>query len=32
MHAYIKTVRDPNMRVQIVKERQDFDDDPEAYR
>lgn len=31
MHAEIRTVRDPNLRVQIVEERSDFDQNPQAY-
>ena len=32
MHAFIRTVRDPNTRVKIVQDRQDFDDDPVTFR
>ncbi len=31
MHAEIRTVRDPELRVQIVEERSEFDADPTAY-
>ncbi|MEM9908096.1 MAG: magnesium chelatase ATPase subunit I [Cyanobacteria bacterium P01_D01_bin.44] len=31
MHAEIHTVKDPAQRVQIVEERSEFDQDPEAY-
>nr|UNJ15545.1 Mg-protoporyphyrin IX chelatase [Cyanidiaceae sp.] len=31
MHAEIKTVKDPELRVQIVEERTEFDKDPGAY-
>ncbi|MBE9137560.1 magnesium chelatase ATPase subunit I [Nodosilinea sp. LEGE 07088] len=31
MHAEIRTVRDPELRVQIVEQRSEFDQDPEAY-
>ncbi|MGF1566644.1 MAG: magnesium chelatase ATPase subunit I [Nodosilinea sp.] len=31
MHAEIRTVRDPALRVQIVEQRSDFDHDPAAY-
>ncbi|MEM1311391.1 MAG: magnesium chelatase ATPase subunit I [Cyanobacteria bacterium P01_D01_bin.71] len=31
MHAEIRTVRDPELRVQIVEQRSDFDSDPQAY-
>ena len=31
MHAEIRTVRDPELRVQIVEERSDFDQDPIIY-
>ncbi|MGF1518239.1 MAG: magnesium chelatase ATPase subunit I [Nodosilinea sp.] len=31
MHAEIRTVRDPELRVQIVEERSEFDADPAAY-
>ncbi|MGF1457796.1 MAG: magnesium chelatase ATPase subunit I [Leptolyngbyaceae cyanobacterium] len=31
MHAEIRTVRDPELRVQIVEQRSDFDQDPMAY-
>lgn len=31
MHAEIHTVRDPELRVQIVEQRSDFDQDPQAY-
>ena len=31
MHAEIKTVKDPELRVQIVEERTEFDEDPVAY-
>jgi len=31
MHAEIRTVRDPELRVQIVEQRSDFDQDPQAY-
>lgn len=30
MHAEIRTVRDPNLRVQVVEQRSNFDQDPEA--
>ena len=30
MHAEIRTVRDPETRVQIVEERSNFDSDPDA--
>jgi magnesium chelatase subunit I len=28
MHAEIRTVKDPELRVQIVEQRSDFDQDP----
>ncbi len=31
MHAQIKTVKDPSLRVKIVTERTDFEKDPKAY-
>ena len=31
MHAEIRTVRDPELRVQIVEQRSDFDQDPQTY-
>jgi magnesium chelatase subunit I len=31
MHAEIRTVRDPELRVQIVEQRSDFDQDPQGY-
>jgi len=31
MHAEIRTVRDPELRVQIVEQRSEFDQDPMAY-
>ncbi|TVP70257.1 MAG: magnesium chelatase ATPase subunit I [Leptolyngbya sp. LCM1.Bin17] len=31
MHAEIRTVRDPALRVQIVEQRSEFDQDPETY-
>jgi magnesium chelatase subunit I len=31
MHAEIRTVRDPELRVQIVEQRSEFDQDPEIY-
>ncbi|HSM82074.1 MAG TPA: magnesium chelatase ATPase subunit I [Nodosilinea sp.] len=31
MHAEIRTVRDPELRVQIVEQRSEFDQDPGAY-
>jgi magnesium chelatase subunit I len=31
MHAEIRTVKDPELRVQIVEQRSDFDQDPQAY-
>lgn len=31
MHAEIRTVRDPALRVQIVEQRSEFDRDPEAF-
>lgn len=31
MHAEIHTVKDPNLRVQIVEERSQFDQTPQAY-
>jgi len=31
MHAEIRTVRDPELRVQIVEQRSEFDQDPETY-
>jgi magnesium chelatase subunit I len=31
MHAEIHTVRDPELRVQIVEQRSDFDQDPQTY-
>lgn len=31
MHAEIRTVRDPELRVQIVEQRSNFDQDPQAY-
>ncbi|MEL7334326.1 MAG: magnesium chelatase ATPase subunit I [Cyanobacteria bacterium J06560_2] len=31
MHAEIRTVRDPELRVQIVEQRTEFDQDPEAF-
>ncbi|KAG1671892.1 hypothetical protein FOA52_003459 [Chlamydomonas sp. UWO 241] len=32
MHAFIRTVSEPSLRVAIVNERQAFDDDAEAFR
>ncbi|KAF5843028.1 magnesium chelatase subunit of protochlorophyllide reductase [Dunaliella salina] len=32
MHAQIGTVREPELRVQIVTQRSEFDDDPAAFR
>ena len=32
MHAFIRTVKEPVMRVKIVQDRQEFDHDPEAFR
>ncbi|GAX80520.1 hypothetical protein CEUSTIGMA_g7958.t1 [Chlamydomonas eustigma] len=32
LHAFIKTARDPHVRVKVVEERQAFDDDPLAFR
>ena len=32
MHAQIGTVREPALRVQIVSQRQIFDDNPTAFR
>ena len=32
MHAEIRTVKDPNLRVQIVEQRADFDADPAGFR
>lgn len=32
MHAEIRTVKDPNLRVQIVEQRADFDADPSGFR
>jgi Mg-chelatase subunit ChlI len=32
MHAFIKTVKEPDQRVKIVEDRQAFDDNPEAFR
>lgn len=32
MHAFIRTVKQPAMRVKIVQDRQEFDEDPEAFR
>ena len=31
MHAEIRTVRDPELRVQIVEQRSDFDQNPQTY-
>ncbi len=31
MHAEIRTVKDPEQRVQIVEQRSEFDQDPEAF-
>lgn len=31
MHAEIRTVRDPELRVQIVEQRSEFDRDPQAF-
>lgn len=31
MHAEIRTVKDPALRVQIVEERSEFDQDPQSY-
>ncbi|MEL6602706.1 MAG: magnesium chelatase ATPase subunit I [Cyanobacteria bacterium J06614_10] len=31
MHAEIRTVRDPELRVQIVEQRTEFDQDPEGF-
>jgi len=31
MHAEIRTVRDPELRVQIVEQRSEFDQDPQTY-
>lgn len=31
MHAEIRTVRDPELRVQIVEQRSDFDQEPQAF-
>lgn len=31
MHAEIRTVKEPNLRVQIVEERSGFDSNPQAY-
>lgn len=31
MHAEIRTVKDPELRVQIVEQRSDFDQDPQVY-
>ncbi|NJN21222.1 MAG: magnesium chelatase ATPase subunit I [Leptolyngbya sp. RL_3_1] len=31
MHAEIRTVKDPELRVQIVEQRSDFDQDPQGY-
>lgn len=31
MHAEIRTVRDPELRVQIVEQRSEFDQDPSTY-
>ena len=31
MHAEIHTVRDPELRVEIVEQRSEFDQDPQAY-
>jgi magnesium chelatase subunit I len=31
MHAEIRTVRDPNLRVKIVEERMNFDQSPESW-
>jgi magnesium chelatase subunit I len=31
MHAEIRTVRDPEVRVQVVEQRSEFDQDPESY-
>lgn len=31
MHAEIRTVREPNLRVQIVEQRSEFDRDPQAF-
>ena len=32
MHAFIRTVKEPAMRVKIVVDRQMFDDNPESFR
>merc|ERR1719436_2205442 len=32
MHAEIRTVKEPNLRVQIVEERGAFADDPQSFR
>lgn len=32
MHAFIKTVKEPEARVKIVEDRQAFDDNPEGFR
>lgn len=32
MHAEIRTVKDPSLRVQIVEQRAEFDADPAAFR
>eukprot|EP00955_Chlamydomonas_euryale_P080681 363452-Chlamydomonas_euryale.AAC.6 len=32
MHAFIRTVKDPALRVRIVNERQAFDLDPDSFR
>ncbi len=32
MHAEIRTVKDPNLRVKIVEQRAEFDADPAAFR
>ena len=31
MHAQIRTVKDPELRVRIVNQVQEFNDDPDAY-
>ena len=31
LHAEIRTVKDPHMRVEIVEQRSEFDQDPEAF-
>ena len=31
MHAEIRTIRDPNLRVRIVEERMNFDQYPETW-